>query len=220
MATLLSTKKLTAAQQQLVLNAGIGLVSYNAIQIELLEVKTPVDVIANVIFTSKNAVKAILATEVEITNCFCVGQNTKNVLEENGFSVLETANNATDLATLIADKYKESSFTFFCGNLRRDELPNILTQKGVDYNEIIVYHTTYQEQYYDRTFDGILFFSPSAIQSYLQSNKTLASIALCIGNTTASEARKHTENVIVASKTTIENVLVTAIKYFKEKDNS
>ncbi|EZH72475.1 uroporphyrinogen-III synthase [Aquimarina atlantica] len=211
--TILSTKKLSAAQKELLLNTGLGFVEYEAITIELLEI-TVKHTIQNAIFTSKNAVKAIKSVGMIISNCFCVGDNTKKLLEENGLNVVETAQNASDLAKIIIKKYKNDSFLFFCGNLRRDELPDLLKQNNVEVKEQIVYKTQLKSNKFTRSFDGILFFSPSGIQSYTSENKIGKSISFCIGNTTASEAKKHTDNIIVANKPTVENVIVQAVKHF------
>ncbi len=221
--TVLSTKKLTTAQKELALNAGLNLVAYNAITIEFLEVKDDIKT-KNVIFTSKNAVRAVfnekskslpLLWERAGVRAFCVGENTKKLLEENGQNVVKTAQNASDLANFIIKTHKNESFLFFCGNLRRNELPSLLKQHNVALTEQIVYNTHQNVKNFNRSFDGILFFSPSGVQSYISENEIGKSIAFCIGNTTASEAKKHTNNIIIANKPTVENVIVQAVKYFK-----
>ncbi|RUA10893.1 MAG: uroporphyrinogen-III synthase, partial [Flavobacteriia bacterium] len=63
--------------------------------------------------------------------------------------------------------------------------------------------------------DGILFFSPRGIQSFLLENTVKNSTLFCIGETTASEAKKHSEKIVIANKPTVENVLVQAIKELK-----
>lgn len=214
--TILSTKKLTIAQKELVLNTGLGFVEYNAIKIELIEVKSGFK-IQNAIFTSKNAVKAIQNAEIDIKNCFCVGSTTKKLLEENGQNVIETAQNAIELAEIIVKKHKNESFLFFCGNLRRDELPSILKKNDIDLREQIVYTTTLRPKNFNKIFDGILFFSPSTVQSYVSENSIGESVAFCIGNTTAFEAKKYTNHTVIANKSTVENVIVQAVKYFNKK---
>ncbi len=212
--TILSTKKLTLAQKELIINGGLSLVEYDAIKIELLTIRDKVE-IPHAIFTSKNAVKAVLNSKIKIQNCYCVGENTRKLLEENQQNVIETARNATELAEKLVDRYKNNSFLFFCGNLRRNELPDFLTQNEVDYKEQIVYKTHPSLKEFNRSFDGVLFFSPSAIQSFVLENSIENSVAFCIGDTTASEANKHNASIVVAKKSTIENVIVQAVKYFK-----
>ncbi len=213
--SIVSTKKLSLAQKELLLNTGIGFVEYEGIQIEFLN-NIGKSEIRNAIFTSKNAVTSVLKSETSILNCFCVGENTKKLLEENGKKVIETAKNASDLAKIIIKTYKNESFLFFCGNLRRNELPDLLHQNNVHIKEQIVYNTHLNAKKFDRSFDGVLFFSPSGVQSYVLENTLGASVVFCIGNTTASEAKKYTKNIIIANQPTVENVIVQAAKYFNQ----
>ena len=60
MKSILSTKKLSNSQKQLFLNSGLSLVEYNAIVTETTNFKLPSEKIENAIFTSKNAVNAVL----------------------------------------------------------------------------------------------------------------------------------------------------------------
>ena len=53
---------------------------------------------------------------------------------------------------------------------------------------------------------GVLFYSPSTVESYMQSNSA-DKIAFCIGESTAKEARKHFEKVEVAKVPTVESVI-------------
>lgn len=215
MPTLLSTKKLSPGQKQLLLNSGLGLVEYDAIQIEFIDFTTEGSTFKNAIITSKNSAKAILKNNLEIEKCFCVGHQTANFLRDKGYQIAEIADYGADLAEKIVEKYQNEDFTFFCGNKRREELPAILTENNIRFSEIEVYKTTLNPQIFQQEFDGILFFSPSAVKSYTEKNKMKDSIAFCIGNTTASEAKKYTSNVITANKPSIENVVVQAVKYFR-----
>ncbi len=66
-----------------------------------------------------------------------------------------------------------------------------------------------------RTYDGVLFFSPSAVESFAQRNLFEETTVFCIGKTTEAEARKHTNNIITANRSTIENVIIQVIKHYK-----
>lgn len=214
--SILSTKKLTDLEKELVINAGIGYVEYNAIEIELLDIVMQREV-QNAIFTSKNAVRVIEKLALKIEHCFCVGENTKKQLEDKGYTVKEVAKNALDLGQIISKKYQKEQFLFFCGNLRRNELPTILSENNIDFTEKIVYKTHIKPRKFDRIFEGVLLFSPSGVQSYVSENNLKESIAFCIGNTTANEARKYATNVIVANKPTVTNVIVQAVKCFDKR---
>ena len=218
MKTVLSTKILTPSQKELFLNSGLGLVEYDALKIEFLKVEIPLDY-SNYIFTSKNAVKAFLeqseSLDLSQFSAFCVGEKTKALLEENGLQVVEMAENASELAEILVEKYQNESFLFLCGNKRRDELPDILSKNNVQYKELEVYRTHLNPKAFQRDFEGILFFSPSGIRSYLLENTLGDSTLFCIGETTAAEAQKHSNQIIVANKPTVENVLVQAINHYK-----
>lgn len=215
MKTVLSTKILKPSQKELFLNSGLSLVEYDAIKIEFLDTKIPFEY-QNYIFTSKNAVKVFLRqineSQKKKIQTFCVGEKTKALLEDNGLNVVETAEYATALAAIIVKNYKEETFLFLCGNKRRDVLPVAMTENNIQFKELNVYRTILSPKAFHRDFDGILFFSPSGIQSYLSENTIGNSILFCIGETTAAEAQKHSKNIIVANKPTVENVLVQVIK--------
>lgn len=210
----LSTKKLSLSQRQLLLHAGLGFVEYNAITVKPFPFELPEN-ITNGIFTSQNGVHALQDQKHKIQNSFCVGEKTKSLLIENGQNVIKMSQNASELADFLIKKYKNEHFFYFCGNRRRDELPNILSENGVSFSEVIVYQTELSIKQFDRAFDGILFFSPSGVESFASKNEMGESVAFCIGETTASEARKYTDNVIVANATSVESVIAKAAKTFK-----
>ncbi len=215
MPTVLSTKKLTTSQKQLLLNSGIGLVEYNSISIQFNDFDPGQESIDNAIITSKNSANAIIDRNIQIKNCFCVGEKTAFLLQKHQYKIQETADYGMYLAEVISEKYRDENFTFFCGNKRREELPSILKEKNVRFKEVEVYKTEINRKHFDREFEGVLFLSPSGIQSFTSKNEIKNSIAFCIGETTASEAKKYTNNIIIATKPSIENVIVQVVKKFR-----
>ncbi len=202
----LSTKLLSSDQKTLVKHGNIQWVEYNAIEIEQLNFNINED-FDNYIFTSQNAVAAFLKVKMSPKNCFCVGAKTRKLLEENGRKVVKMAENSEKLADFIVKNYKNQSFLFFCGNLRRPELSSALEANKVALKEVEVYRTTLVPQTFEETFDGVLFFSPSAVKSFIQKNEFRKAIAFCIGETTAYEAKKYTSNVVVAKSASVEEVV-------------
>ena len=142
--TVLSTKKLAPNQKELLLNAGIGLVEKDFISIVPLDFKVT-QIPENLIFTSKNAVKAILkhslVKEFQAKKVFCVGSKTAEFLEKKGFSITETADYGADLADIIVEKYRAEDFIFFCGRKRNPDLPERLKKANVNFTEVEVYDT-------------------------------------------------------------------------------
>ncbi|QQX77509.1 MULTISPECIES: uroporphyrinogen-III synthase [Aequorivita] len=217
MPTVLSTKKFKENQRSLLLQAGVSLVEYDAIKIELIPFEIP-EIVENAIFTSQNAILAIQNSEFRIQNCYCVGKKTKSMLEENGQNVVKMTEYASELADYLVKNYKKDSFHFFCGNIRSDEIPSKLKENNIDFKEIEVYKTTLNPKKFERQFDAVLFFSPSGVRSFVSENKINNSKAICIGNTTASEAKIYTKNVVIANATTVESVIAKAVNTLKNYD--
>nr|WP_294938226.1 uroporphyrinogen-III synthase [uncultured Flavobacterium sp.] len=216
---ILSTKKLLSNQKQFLLNADFSVLEADFIETKTndFDIKNTND---NLIFTSQNAVQSILqhpnSETLKSKKVFCVGSKTKALLEENGFTVVAHMGYAADLAEIITLIYPNDSYTFFSGNLRRDVLPEALTEAGIEFNEIEVYETILTPQKIDSKVDGILFFSPSAIESYLKQNKITSEIAFCIGETTAETASQSgIKNIIIANQPSVENVIIQCINEFK-----
>lgn len=214
MPTVLTTKLLTKSQESLLFNAGISWVSYSAIKTEIkAQVQLPKN-IKYAVITSKNAWKAV-KNKTKIEQAFVVGSKTEKLLKKANITIIEKANSAKELANQIIAKHSEKSFTFLCGNKRRNELPKALEKQQIICNEIEVYVTLLKPKKFQQEFDGILFFSPSAVKSFFQLNQNRNEIAFCIGNTTANEAKKHIKKIKIANKPTIENVIVQVVKELK-----
>ena len=216
--SILSTKILLSDQKEALLNAGFSVSEANFIKIENSDFDLK-GINDNLIFTSQNAAQSVLlhpkCSVLKTKNVFCVGVKTKALLEENGFNVDVYVDYASDLAEIITLIYSNESFTFFSGNLRKETLPKALKAAKVNFNEIQVYETTLAPQKIKTAVDGILFFSPSAVESYLKDNKIKNEICFCIGNTTAEALEKTTKNIIVAHQPSVEDVIEDVIEEFK-----
>lgn len=215
---ILSTKKLTASQKKKFQDVNISVVDYNAISIKLLDFEIPQS-LENAIFTSQNAVKSFFRDKNRIIKkgfkSFCVGNKTKHLLEEYGQNVIKKTENASELAKFIVKRHKNDAFHYFCGNLRRDEIPSVLKNKKIALFEVKTYETVLKPLKFDQKGDGILFFSPSGVESFTLENEVGNSLAICIGKTTASEAKKHTNKVVISKNTTVESVIEEVVRVLK-----
>lgn len=214
---ILSTKKLSKALKKKFSDAKIELVEKNFIQTKSISFETP-QLNDYLVFTSKQAVKSVLKSDVKNVHsisCLCVGSKTRNFLEKKGFTVIESADYAEDLIQIIDSKYKSNSFTFFCGNIRKNTIPNYFQQNKIAYNEIVVYETKLKPHKIKKEYDGILFFSPSGVKSFLENNSLDNKMCFCIGNTTSKALENRTKNIVIASQPTVENVITEVIKYYK-----
>ncbi|MBT8318657.1 MAG: uroporphyrinogen-III synthase, partial [Gramella sp.] len=146
----------------------------------------------------------------------CVGDKTAAYATEIGLQVIEKVENAEALASKILKDHSKKEFYFFSGNKRRDELPALLEKNNIKLKELRVYNTNLNLKEFKSEFDGIMFFSPSGVESYTSKN-LLKTTAFCIGETTASEAKKYTDNIIVAAKPSVENVIAKVVSNLKNK---
>jgi uroporphyrinogen-III synthase len=214
----LSTKKLLPHQKLFLLHADISVIEANFIDISYKNFPLT-DIRQNLIFTSQNALVSFLANgnadQFKGYPVFCVGSKTKQVAEHYGFNVTASADYAEGLADLIITGHKNESFTFFSGSMRRDTLPGTLEKANIDFNEIEVYKTELTPHSIKSALSGILFFSPSAIESYLKENTITTETCFCIGTTTADALKGITGNIVIANKPTVENVIIQVRNYYK-----
>jgi uroporphyrinogen-III synthase len=215
---ILSTNKLLPNQKQDILDTNISLIDEDFIETKIKNFELS-KVNDNLIFTSQNAVQSILqhpkCDELKTKNVFSVGIKTKGLLTENGFNVISYTGYASDLAEIISLIYGKEAFTFFSGNLRRDVLPNKLKENGIILNEIEVYATNITSKKITNKLDGILFFSPSAVESFFKLNTIKEEMCFCIGETTAEALEnKRIKNIIIASSISIDSVVKDCADYF------
>ena len=214
-----STKKLLPNQRQYLLNAGflVAEADFIAVSGKPFQYENHNDYL---IFTSQNAVESVLKNpklgEIKTLKAFCVGEKTKSLLEQNGFEVVVSSDYAAELASIICNQFAKNSFTFFSGNLRRNILPDAMQLAQIKYDEIEVYETLLTSHKNQTKTDGILFFSPSAVESYLKKNKITDETCFCIGKATAEVAEHFTQNTIVANQPTIENVIIQTINSYNQ----
>ena len=217
--SILSTKKLLPSQKLQLVDEGFSVIDEDFIQTTSKDFELA-NVNQNLIFTSQNAVQSLLnhpkLEELKSKNVFSVGMKTKDLLTQNGFNVVAYTGYASDLAEIISLVYKNESYTFFSGNLRREVLPNTLKENEITFNEIEVYETNLFSKKITAKLDGILFFSPSAVESYLKMNTIKDEVCFCIGETTAEALEtKKIKNIVVADKPSVDHVITEVIEYYK-----
>lgn len=172
------------------------------------------------VFTSSKAVNVVGEIVSAETNwkIFCIEPATKKTVE-NIFvnsSVAGTAKDAAELSQKIINDKSIKKIVFFCGNQRRDLLGEKLKNNGIDIEELIVYKTIEKPEIVLKKYDGILFFSPSAVRSFFKKNILKEQIPIfTIGKTTAEEVKIFSNNVTVISEIPVtERLIAEVIKYF------
>ena len=137
--------------------------------------------------------------------------NIRDVVEGNEVKHFE--NNAKKLAEYLVEFMEGAEVTYFCSDLRLDDLPSILEKNNIKVTEVEAYQTKYDGIEVDDSVESVMFYSPSTVQSFVQKNK-IEIIAFCIGETTAKEAEKHFNDVRIAKVPTVESVIELVNEYY------
>ncbi|HTI94351.1 MAG TPA: uroporphyrinogen-III synthase [Puia sp.] len=175
------------------------------------------------VFTSANAVEVVAewtggAKEWTI---FCIGAATRQLVSRHfgEGSIADTAESALALAQKIADRKGAGDLFFFCGDLRREELPTTLREAGFRVNELVVYRTKAIPSVVEPRYRGVVFFSPSAVESFFSMNGVKAeTMIFAIGGTTAATIKRFCSNPVIVSGQPDAAVLIgQVINYFQIK---
>ncbi|MBG9376506.1 uroporphyrinogen-III synthase [Panacibacter sp. DH6] len=211
-------------------NNGIAIDNMNFVETEPVITDAVVNAITTlatenktVVFTSMNAVDAVTnqLKGIPAWNIYCVGGITKETVF-NFFgekAVKGTAKNAKALAEKMMHTGGINEVVFFCGDQRLDELPQTLAANGTSVQEVVVYKTTLLPKFVSKDYDGIVFFSPSAVHSFFSDNTISTNVVLfSIGNTTTATIKTYSANKILTSEWPgKENMIEMVIEYYKIK---
>ncbi|MCV2509469.1 MAG: uroporphyrinogen-III synthase, partial [Neisseriaceae bacterium] len=97
---------------------------------------------------------------------------------------------AKDMIDFLQQDY-QPSVLFLTGNLRSNVLVDYMTSADIDFQEIQVYETSFTSQSIQEEYDAVVFFSPSAVNSFHKNNSLQGKQVFCIGETTARAVGKE-----------------------------
>ena len=218
MVQLFSTKLLSPVQLQAFVSAGFALEMSDFIRMVPAAALTAVPQADYFLLTSQNTLYALRTMpcygQLPHRKAFCVGEKTRKLLEAEGWEVVASFDYAKELAPYLVKHYPKSSFVFFCGEKRMDTLPTTLRANHIQLQECLTYYTQLTPSKLTKSYKGLLFFSPSAIESYLRENSLSGEKAICIGTTTQAALPQGVESY-VAEHPTVESVLVCCKELFE-----
>lgn len=185
--------------------------------------------IQHIVFTSSNAVTAFEKyLEADHTSdlvnwkIFCLSGKTKETIHNSshlGNDVIGEAENASSLSEKIIEQ-KIDEIIFPCGDKRKDELPSLLQQAGIKVHEVIVYKTIETPVVAAGDIDAILFFSPSAVQSFFSVNQIKKNVVcFAIGQTTADNITDVTDNKIIVSEFPSQEMMIASVNSYFQNIN-
>jgi uroporphyrinogen-III synthase len=149
---------------------------------------------------------------------FCISGNTKTEVLSARFltgPVTGEAGNAAGLADIIRSAGVKEVI-FFCSRIRRDELPALLKAAGIAVQEVVVYDTLETPVAMNTDYDAVVFFSPSAVNSFFSANHLKPeTVCFTIGNTTSKVLSGFTKNRILTSPSPTQDEMIDLlIQYF------
>ncbi len=159
-----------------------------------------------IIFTSRNAVDHFfnICSKLKIEmpadmKYFCISEQTANYLQKyiviRKRKIFTGHRTASDLIEILK-KHKNEKYLFPCSDIRKDDIPDFLTQNGYQFSEAVIYRTVASDlsDLEDVYYDILAFFSPSGIDSlftnfpdFKQNDTRIAAF----GPTTAKAVRAH-----------------------------
>ncbi|MHC5201998.1 uroporphyrinogen-III synthase [Myroides sp. LJL119] len=216
--TVLSTRKLQKNNLEIIKNSSLNWIQEDFISLEYAGFCIE-ELQDYLLFTSQNAILSVIHTEGEDffkgKKVFCVGIKTKQMLEALGALVYSWAHYAEELSKQIIQSFREVRITFFNGNLRRTTLVDAFKKHGIFYQEIQVYKTVLQPISLKEPIQGLCFYSPSGVKSFLVNNSITDQVCFCIGHTTKLALEGITNNIVLASIPTVEQTIKACIAFYK-----
>lgn len=177
----------------------------------------------DVAFTSINAVESValnLPVRPQQWRISCIGGVTKEaVVKHFGEESLGArARNASALARKIVDAGVAKEVYFFCGDQRLDDLPETLRVNNIPVQEVTVYKTLQTPHEVDEDYDGIMFFSPTAVHSFFLVNTVRMDVVMfSIGKTTTATIQTYCTNRVITSEWPgQENLVDKVLEHFDE----
>ncbi len=191
-------------------------------------IHVPTDLMAasihkHVVLTSITGVKSFLQigghlqlNRVDYT-IYCISRGTKEYAAASGLNIKATAPNVSALADEILKDVEVKAVTHVSSNLRRDELSDKLLKAGVMVHDVTAYRTEFTPIAMDSLYDAIVFFSPSAVDSFLSMNPLQRVPCFCIGKTTGDYAKQNGyQQVYVADAPSEDILLQTIINHYSK----
>ncbi len=130
-----------------------------------------------VIFTSRNAVDHFFTIckdlRIEMPadmKYFCISEQTAYYLQKyivvRKRKIFTGSRTAQDLIQILK-KHKNENYLFPCSNIRKEDIPDFLSENNFKYAEAVIYETVASDlsDLDDVTYDILAFYSPSGINS-------------------------------------------------------
>lgn len=205
---ILSTKILAQEYAQILTDAGFEVSEHSFITTKSIVQDTDIDLLnalaqqkLTVIFTSANAVNAVAEKLLfqPKWKVFCINGKTQNTIEKlfSKTEILDSSPTGELLAEKILQQHNTRHIVFFCGSKRLNTIPDALLKAGYYLQELVVYETNLNPVLFDENFNGVIFFSPSGVESFFSVNKiSKETVLFSIGPSTTKALKRYSENIV------------------------
>ncbi|HOZ85452.1 MAG TPA: uroporphyrinogen-III synthase [Niabella sp.] len=161
------------------------------------------------IFTSQHAVKAAYELIKNLSNSsYCISGVTRQEVQQTRLKILANADYASDLV-LLMERNSDLQYILFCGDKRLPTIPDFFIAQKLHLQEVVCYENIASPQRVTEQYDGVMFYSPSGVESYFSVNEINKNQHYyCIGNTTAKAIAKYiNQNIIIGERPTIQAMM-------------
>ncbi len=237
MIKIFSTRSLPTSEKEKVAEVGIEIADRNFIRIVPVvdeQLKSSVFSALNkpgkmVLFTSKNAVRIAFENYLSVIpektlqswGFYCISGATRTTLLRyvEPKQIKGSAHYASDLGVFLRETSGENEpIHFFCGNKRRNTLPDFMNSHHIPFKEWIIYENVETPSSIEDHYHGYLFYSPSAVKSFFSKNRIdIEKPCFTIGKTTANAVTEKIPNPVLSSpETNTPALLELLVNYFKK----
>lgn len=188
-------------------------------EIEYIKQKIDLEKYDALLFTSKNAIKALSSMDESWKKipAYVIAPETAKVLEHHGgnLAFVGEKSHGNDFAKEVEDKLAGKKVLYFCGKKVVSNVVDILNENNVQCDRLVVYETvckSYENATALPKGSVIVFSSPSTINCFFKNISWDESYkAVSIGKTTAKYFPSHI-TPIVANHTTLNSCVEKAFE--------
>jgi len=170
-------------------------------------------------FTSKHGVEGYRRYSLDFPvsssgkEVYAVGPSTAEQLFNIGLNAhVPELHNAAALARFIIDEMGTGKIAWFCGNRRREVFDSLLSDAGFEVLPVVAYQTHANPEIADvDRYRALVFYSPGAVEAFLEEHEIPDLPVFAIGPTTASVLKDAGFGEIIESSDTKTEVLLQNI---------